>query len=236
MYRSGTKKFYQRATVEPDGNGYRVCLDGRTVKTPAGRALAVPGKRLAEALAEEWNGQGEIIKPGSMPMTVFACTAIDRIGAERQAIERGLVRHAETDLVCYRADAPRDLAGRQHETWQPLVDWANEAYGVKLVVTQGVLPVPQPQDTLETLSGVIGRFDDWDLAVLSGVTAAAGSLIVGLALTMGRIDADQAFAAAQLDEAYQNEKWGTVEEAARRHDALRSEIQAAAGFLALKRS
>ncbi|MEQ8195568.1 MAG: ATP12 family protein [Rhodospirillales bacterium] len=236
MYRPGTKKFYKLAAAEPAGSGYTVRLDGRAVRTPAGRNLTVPGKRLAEALAVEWNAQPETLDPAGMSMTALACTAIDRIGTERAAIESALLRHAETDLLCYRAENPHDLASRQYEVWQPLVDWAGETHGIALVVTNGILPVPQPQAALDAASNAIRALDDWDLTALSGIAAASGSLIVALALTAGRIDAAQAFEAAQLDEDYQNEKWGTVEEAKRRRDALRGDIQAAADFLALKRS
>ena len=64
---------------------------------------------------------------------------------------------------------------------------------------------------------------------------ASGSLIIGLALIKGRIDVDAAMAASQLDDRWQNEKWGEDPETKKRQDALRDEIQAAADFLKLVR-
>jgi len=40
------------------------------------------------------------------------------------------------------------------------------------------------------------------------MTAACGSLVIGLALLEGRLDAETAFAASQLDETFQIEQWG----------------------------
>ena len=79
------KRFYKSATVgEREGGGFAVLLDGRQIKTRAGKPLAVPGRELAEAIAAEWNAQGETVVPASLPLTKLANTAIDAV-AERKA-------------------------------------------------------------------------------------------------------------------------------------------------------
>ena len=42
---------------------YQVVLDDRPVRTPRKQALAVPQRALAEAIAAEWNAQGQEIDP-----------------------------------------------------------------------------------------------------------------------------------------------------------------------------
>ena len=63
-----------------------------------------------------------------------------------------------------------------------------------------------------------------------------GSLVIGLALARGRLDADAAFRLSQLDELYQAGRWGEDAEAAKRRKALRQELEGAARFLELARS
>ena len=72
------KRFYQTVEVAPADDGHRVLLDGRPLRTPAKRLLAVPAAGLAEALAGEWRAQGELVQPQAMPLTRLASTAQDR--------------------------------------------------------------------------------------------------------------------------------------------------------------
>ena len=67
-------------------------------------------------------------------------------------------------------------------------------------------------------------------------TAACGSLVIGLALIEGRRDAEEAFAASQLDESFQIEAWGEDAEQAERRRTLAADIQAAARFISLLRA
>jgi chaperone required for assembly of F1-ATPase len=221
------------AKVETNGTG--VTLDGRPVRTPARRALELPTKMLAEAVAHEWDApkKDEPVDPAQMPLTQLASTALDRVGPQREEILAGLLRYADTDLVCYRADEPRELAQRQRAAWQPLLDWLDRRYGVRLAVGQGVMPISQDPAMVERLAEIVRGFDDWRLTALQAATAATGSLVIALALIVGRIGAAQAFAVAELDERFQNEQWGEDEEVRRRRDLLAADLDSARRFLDL---
>ena len=54
-----------------------------------------------------------------------------------------------------------------------------------------------------------------------------------LAVAEGRLPADKAFAAAQLDELYQIERWGEDPTSTLRHENIKHDIEAGARFLAL---
>jgi len=233
--RAGAKRFYVKTGVEAaDGGAFRVTLDGRTVKTPGGAALVVATKGLAAAVADEWAGQDETIKPDTMPLTGLVCAAIDRrTGPGRGAVIREVLRYGETDLLCYRAREPDDLIACQRAQWQPLLDWAAEALGARLAVTEGVVPVSQPPDAAAALERAVEALDDLTLSALVAATRASGSLVVGLALVMGRVDAETASRAAELDQAWQNEKWGEDSEALARRRALAAELRAVERLLAL---
>src|SRR3569833_188149 len=67
------KRFYTKASAGEAGEGgHPVLLDGKPVRTPARRLLAAPTLALAQALAEEWNAQAEVIDPARMQLTRLA--------------------------------------------------------------------------------------------------------------------------------------------------------------------
>lgn len=235
MSRGQAKRTYRVVAVEPAGGRFAVTLDGAAARTPAGEPLAFPGEALARAVADEWRAQEDEVRPHAMPLTRLAATAIDRVGRQRAGVVDGVARHADADLLCYRSGFPRDLAERQRACWQPLLDWAAETHGARLRVTDDITHVAQPRGAVESLRAAVEALDDLELAALSSVVAASGSLVIALALAAGRIDAEEAFAASRLDEDFQIERWGADDEAADRARALGDDIRAAATFLALAR-
>ena len=226
------KRFYGQVTVVSGDGGHRVLLDGRPLRTPAKRILIAPSSALAETIAAEWQAQGEAIEPQTMPLTRLASTVVDRMPEQRAAAIEELLGYGSTDLLCYRAAEPLDLVRRQQHAWQPLLDWASETYGIRLAVTTSILPVAQPEAALGSLPAALEALDDWPLIGLHAATTALGSLILGLALARGRIDAAEALGASLLDEDFEIERWGREAEAERRHAVLRRDVEAAAAFLA----
>ncbi|ARJ68238.1 ATPase [Magnetospirillum sp. ME-1] len=227
------KRFYKECVAAPRDGGFAILLDGKSVKTPGARPLAVPAQPMAEAIAAEWNAQGDQVLPSTMPMTQLASTALDRVGPERAHMVGQLMNYAGTDLLCYRAETPGDLVSRQSTAWQPLLDWAAQALDAPLLTTTGLTAVAQPEASLAALRRHVEAYDDWRLTALQSSTAAMGSLILGLALVEGRLDAEAAFEASQVDETYQIEQWGEDWEAADRRAELKRDIVAAARFLGL---
>lgn len=230
------KRFYERVGVKPEQHGFAVTLDDRPVKTPGRTTLVLTTKPLAEAVAAEWDAQGEKINPHSMPLTQIACTTTDHITKGRAEIEEQLARFAEADLLCYRAENPQDLAVRQHKSWQPMLDWLKENHGIHLPVTTAVIAEPQDPETLGKVRTLIATFDDHELASLAVMTQAMGSLTLGFAVAHGHIDWESAAQASQLDETFQSEQWGIDREAEMRLRDLRAEVEAASRFLSLHRS
>ncbi|HUC12284.1 MAG TPA: ATP12 family protein [Stellaceae bacterium] len=230
------KRFYKSAEIIAASAGYSVALDGRPIRTPAKRDLIVPTTALAAAIAAEWNTQEGDVQPADMSLTQIANTAIDRVAPQRALIVQQVADYAGTDLVCYRATRPPELTSRQQTVWQPLVDWAVLRYDAPLEITAGVIPIAQPTASLHAFAAAVAEYDDFALAAVHLATAACGSLVIALALVEGRLDADEAFAASQLDESFQIEAWGEDCEQARRRQALASDIAAAAHFLSLLRA
>ena len=86
-----SKRFYDRAAAVAAEGGHSVTLDGRPIRTPAKADLVVPTAALASAIAAEWEAQGERIDQHSMPHMQLACTAIDGIAANTEAVVDALL-------------------------------------------------------------------------------------------------------------------------------------------------
>jgi len=109
------------------------------------RLLAAPDLRVAQALAAEWNAQGEEIDPAAMPLTRLANAIIDAVADQPDAVRNEIVKYLHSDLVFYRADSPESLIARQAELWDPFVNWA--------------------RDVLESTSVLLKRLENKDLAL-----------------------------------------------------------------------
>jgi chaperone required for assembly of F1-ATPase len=229
------KRFYKDVSVAPGEGGFQVLLDGRSVKTPAAKPLALPTQRLAEAIAGEWRAQGDQVVPVSMPLLRLANTAIDGISANRDQTIGAILRFGENDLLCYRADAPPALVRRQSDGWDRWIAWADHALGAKLTVVDGLTHADQPAAAMAALRAAIERQDDFALAGLHVIASITGSLVLGLAATMGRLPAADAFALSRIDEAHQAETWGMDAEAEARAGALAAEVDRAAQLVDLSR-
>ncbi len=227
------KRFYKAVSVGKADAGHRVLLDGRAVSTPAKRKLDVPGEALAEAIAEEWRGQESEIRPQAMPLTQLACTALDHVAPQRGQIVEETAAFGANDLLCYRVERPAALRDRQDREWQPLLDWAAEAYGARLRVTSGLMAVDQPCESVAALSTAVAALEDFPLTALANAVRLTGSLVLGLALLRGRLDPHRAFQAAELDETFQMELWGEDSLALARRDARLSDLSATGLFLRL---
>ncbi|MFL6689116.1 MAG: ATP12 family chaperone protein [Alphaproteobacteria bacterium] len=228
------KRFYNgvAASASPD-SGYTVLLDGKAMKTPRRALLSLPNLALAEAVAEEWRTQGDALDTQTMPLTRLAFAAIDVVTPERAEIRKQVLKYAQNDLLAYRAEDPPGLVARQVHFWDPLVDWAAETYGARLETGCGIRHVPQPAEAISALRQALARYDEFELAALHTATTITGSLILALALMEEEVSADEAFAAATLDETFQAEKWGRDTEAEQRRERLLSELAAAEQFLRL---
>jgi chaperone required for assembly of F1-ATPase len=227
------KRFYAKAEARPEEGGVAVMLDGRLVRTPAKNPLRVPTEELAEAIAEEWNAQGEEVDPRTMPLTGLANAAIDRVSPDPAAFARGLAVYGESDLLCYRSEGPRELISRQAERWEPLLAWGRRRFAVDFNVATGVMHCPQPAETVEQLARATAARGPFQLAGLSPLVTISGSLLIALALAEGAIRLEQAWDAATLDEAWQAERWGEDAIAAAALKSRRREFEGAYRFLTL---
>ena len=226
------KRFWTDVTLD----GGAILLDGRAVRTPARAPLVLPTAALADAVAEEWRAVGEKVDPRAMPLTGFSNAAIDKVASDIAGFAAGLATYGETDLLCYRAESPPELAARQADIWDPLLDWARARYDIAFVVTAGIVHKAQPAETLARLSAAIAARTPFELAALSPVVSIGGSLVVALMLAEAAITPDAAFDATHLDELWQAELWGEEWMAADARALRRADFVNSGRMLALLRA
>ena len=224
------KRFYKSASI---GEGNELLLDDKPVRTPARRLLAAPDSRVAQALAAEWNAQGEQIEPAAMPLTRLANAIIDAVANQPDAVRGEIVKYLHSDLVFYRADSPDGLIARQAELWDPFVNWARDVLDARFVLAQGITHQAQPPHAVEAAAKTIPR-DLWRLGAAASLTTITGSALITLALAAGAVTADEAWSAAHVDEDWSLEAWGEDEDAMLRRAGRRAEFDAAVLVLEFK--
>lgn len=226
------KRFFKSAAAAQEGGAFLIRLDGRTAKTRVGRPLGVSSCRLASAIAEEWNGQGEFINFAEMPMTRFAMTALDLGESDRARWREAVLSFLKSDLVCYRASDPLELVLRQRAQWDKLLEWS-ASRGMRLKTASGVSFVEQPADAIDLALKILQPMTAQTLLGVKSAAEIAGSAVIALALVGNAFPAEELFAASRVDEDYQAERWGMDAEAEVRATRLRRDFLAAARFLTL---
>ncbi len=231
------KRFWNDASVAEEDGRYLIRLDGRPMRLPGGPSLRLRQRALAEAIAAEWRQAGDaaggIMTAEDVPLTRLAGTAQERIAPDPTPTVEAIAAYGGTDLLCYRAEQPEALVLLQHAAWQPWLDWAAGQYGARLLVTQGIMPVAQDAAALAALRRGVAALDAFALAGLGILVPALGSLVLGLAVAAGRLDAAEAHRLSVLDEVFEEELWGLDAEAAARRAHVARDLAAAGRFIAL---
>lgn len=224
------KRFYTGVDVTGVEGGFAVTLDGRPIRTPSGRIVAVPVRAIAEAMVGEWQAQGETIDPLTMPMTRFANSVVDAVVDRVELVRGDVAKYFQSDLLFYRAGHPQALVEREAAHWDPVLFWAAQALGAHFILAEGIMHVNQPEAAVAAATGALPR-DPWPVAALHVVTTLTGSALLALALLEGARDAGQVWAAAHVDEDWNAELWGVDEEVSARRAARRVDFEAAVAIL-----
>ncbi len=204
-------------------DGFTVMLDGRGLRGPKGSPTILPTRALADQVAEEWVRQGEQLALASMHAMRLANTALEATHHAREATAQSIADFAGSDLLCYYAVAPAGLLERQERLWGPILDRAEAELGLRFIRVAGIVHQAQPPETLESVRAMALELDDFGLTGLAFGAALFGSAALAIALQLGWLGGEEAFALSRVDEAWQEEKWGVDDEAAERTARLHGE-------------
>lgn len=230
------KRFYKAVDIAAEAGGFAVQLDGRAMRTPGKELLCLPTKALAEVVAQEWANAGEVIIPDHMVFTRLSNTAIDRGGPLQGAIAAELTGFADTDLICYRASHPERLAVMQAKHWDPLLAWMKSDYAITLTATTGLIGHNQPPGALKAIGQKLAELTAFEITAMHGLTTTTGSVSIAFAHGFGPLSADDAWAAATVDDTFQMSEWGEDAEAVDALSQKRKDFLAASRFWAIVRN
>jgi chaperone required for assembly of F1-ATPase len=225
------RRFYERVATAAVPEGFAIELDGKPIRTPAGRPLAAPTPGLAQAIAAEWEGQRDVIDPSTMPLTRLANAIIDGVVGSAGAVTAEIEKYLASDLLFYRASGPLELRSRQIQHWDPILAWARQTLGADFTLGEGVVHVSQPA----AAGSAAIPANPWRLGATHAATTLTGSALLALAVAHGRLSAEEAWQAAHVDEDWNMEQWGRDEPALERRAFRFAEFQAAAAVLSLLR-
>ena len=227
------KRFYKDVTTAGSELGWSISLDGRPIKTQGGRPQVIPTRDLAEAMAEEWRGQGEKIDPATFPFRDMADYAIDVVSRDKTSVVEKLLGYAETDTLCFRADPEEALFRRQQEVWEPIVARVENREGVTFHRISGILHRAQAAETIGRLNAGLQPLDPFTIAALEQTTSLSASLCIGLESIREGADGENLWDAANLEEDWQAELWGIDAEAQQRRDKRKRDFLRAMAFARL---
>lgn len=229
------KRFYAKAGIAETAGGFAVTLDDKTVRTPSRRPLVAPSRDIAAAMAAEWEAQGDVINPMTMPLTRLANSVIDAVGENVDAVRQDIAKYFESDLLFYRAGHPDALVAREARAWNPVLVWAAETFGARFILAEGIVHVRQPALAIAAMQAALPDQvlpeHVWRVAALHLVTTLTGSALLALALLHGRLSSDEVWAAAHVDDDWNAEQWGIDGEVAARRAARLIDFNAAAAVL-----
>ncbi len=229
------KRFWKDVTTAPDQGGWRILLDGRALRTQGGGTQLLPTQALAETMADEWRQQGEEVDSRSFPMRDMADYAIDHISMDPADTIDTLLRYADTDTLCYRADPEDALFERQQNLWEPLLTAFEARHDLRLTRVSGINHRPHPAASMDRLRTLLESQDAFTLSALNVMTALAASLTIALTAMEGDANPADLFAAANAEEDWQAELWGWDLIAAENRALRLQAFTLAARFLQLAR-
>ncbi len=222
------KRFYQAVSIGKTNNGYNILLDGKPIKTPSGKQLIALNRNVGTLLTAEWDAQDGVIDPQTMPVTRLINTSIDGVTDDMQPVKDDIVKFSGSDLVCYRAGSPAELVTKQKKHWDPLINWAEHAFGARFIVQTGIMHILQPAESIDRFAGQIDQINcPVELSALHTVTSITGSALIALAIYQSEIEAMAGWNAAHVDEDWQISQWGEDSEAVNLRAARAREFDAA---------
>lgn len=156
--------------------------------------------------------------------------AMADVGENRAEIIDKLVQFAMTDMLLFWGQ-DKDLVERQQKLWQPILQWAHKVMDIDLRTTCKIDVPEQDRKTGYRLRCFLETLSDKEILAFFKAALNMRSVLLAAALVKGEINAEQAFEAAYVEELWQSENWGVVEEAQEKRDELKQELIDIENFL-----
>nr|XP_051685609.1 ATP synthase mitochondrial F1 complex assembly factor 2 isoform X3 [Oryctolagus cuniculus] len=167
----------------------------------------------------------------SVKWTTLCNTSLDNpTQRSKDQLIQAAIKFLDTDTICYRVEEPETLVELQKNEWDPVIEWAENRYGVEIGSSTSIMGPSIPARTHKVLANHLASYNMWALQGIEFVVTQLKSMVLTLGLTDLHLTVEQAVLLSRLEEEYQIQKWGNVEWA---HDYELQELRArtAAGTL-----
>lgn len=128
----------------------------------------------------------------------------------------------------FHQDYPDALVELQRRHWDPILNWARDAFKIQIHTFDSIFSTPQPAETFAKLDRIVSEFDPWQMAGMSAplfsfasanhhealerATYSSKSFLIGLALVLEKITVEEAALASTVEVSSQIQRWGEVED------------------------
>ena len=226
------KKFWEKVSIKKiSSDSFCIMLDKRFLKTPLKRELVLPNLNLAQEIVKEWDQDSKNINTESMIFYSLISTSLDKIIDNKNLYINDILDYIDTDLICYRAENPKELVELQKNKWDPIILFLEKYIGTKVEVFQGILPKKQHANVHVKLNNIINQFDIFEISALHRITNITGSIFLSLCVLKKDISKNEVFELSLLDELWQAENWGFDEETSQKRKEISIELNKCISFL-----
>ena len=226
------KKFWKKVSIKKNSsNCFQIMLDERILQTPLKRELVLPNLNLTQEIVKEWDQDSKNINTESMIFYSLISNSLDKIKDKRNLYIDDILDYIDTDLICYRAENPKELVELQKNKWDPIILLIEKYIGTKVQVFQGVSPKKQHATVHIRLNNLINKFDVFEISALHRITNITGSIFLSLCVLKKDISKNEVFELSFLDELWQAENWGFDEETLQKRKEISIELNKSIFFL-----
>ena len=226
------KKSWEKVSIKKiSSNSFQIMLDDRILQTPLKRELVLPNLNLTQEIVKEWDQVSKKINTESMIFYGLISTSLDKIIDNRNLYIRDILDYIDTDLICYRAENPKELVELQKNKWDPIILLIEKYISTKVQIFQGILPKKQHANVHSKLNNLINQFNIFEISALHRITNITGSILLSLCVLKKDISANDVFELSFLDELWQAENWGFDEETSQKRKEISIELNKSIFFL-----
>ena len=164
-------------------------------------------------------------------MTTNFKAMVKDVAQHREEIIERMVNFSLTDTLLFRSPDAVELIEEERKVWDPIVAWAREKMKIDFQTTQSLEAPIENNASLPRLQVFLESLSDKELVAFYEVSKITKSVLLAAAFVKGKVNADETFKAAFLEEIWQADKWGHDEQADKRRDEIKQELKDVEDFL-----
>jgi chaperone required for assembly of F1-ATPase len=206
------EKYWKSVRKEKQSNNlFHIFLDEECLRSDKGNIVKL-SEQLADEIVREWGMDGKVDAIKNSLFTKFCFTALDITEKEREAVLDHLVDYGNCDPICYIADEPIKLHLKQKKLYNPIINWVEKFFSIRLNRGTGLLFIEQPSLNAGIIKKYLEEFDNFHLTAIHELTKSLGSLFTCLAVYKDVVCPELAWEVANVEDNFRIEIWGEVEE------------------------